>query len=154
MSRRQQIALTPAEADRYLREQKTIILCSIDHRGYPHAVAMWFEVDPDGSILMTTYAKSQKTRNLERNPKVAVLVESGERYEQLKGVLIRGRAELIHDVDRCAALLMRVHKKMQGEELPAGAEDVLRAQARKRVLIRIVPEHASSWDHAKLGGVY
>ena len=154
MSRRKQISLTPDEEARYVRAQKTITLCSIDHRGYPHAVAMWFEVDPDGSILMTTYSKSQKARNLERNPKVALMVESGERYEILKGVLIRGRAELIHDVDRCAALLTRVHKKMQGEDLPAGAEEILRAQARKRVLIRVVPEYTSSWDHSKLGGIY
>ena len=153
MSRRQQIALTAEEQARFLNEHQTIVLCTIDKRGYPHAVAMWFLVDGDGSVLMTTYDKSQKAMNIRRNPKVALLVESGVVYDQLRGVLIRGRAELIKDVDRCATLLTRIHQKMGGAVQP-GIEEVMKAQARKRVLIRIVPERTSSWDHGKLGGVY
>ena len=153
MNRRQLIELTNEEQARFLNERKTIVLCSIDHRGDPHAVAMWYVVDPDGSVLMTTYSKSQKARNLERNPRVALMAESGETYDQLRGVLIRGRAELIHDVDRCAALLGRVHQKMTGA-FPEGVEEALKAQARKRVIIRVVPDRVSSWDHRKLGGTY
>jgi PPOX class probable F420-dependent enzyme len=153
MSRRKLIEFTPTEQAHFLAGQKTIVLCSIDHHGYPHAIAMWYEVDADGSVLMTTYAKSQKVRNIERNPKVSLMAEAGETYDQLRGLLIRGRAELIHDVDRCVALLTRVHVKMGGALQP-GIEDAMRAQARKRVLIRVVPEHISSWDHRKLGGLY
>lgn len=153
MNRRSSIELTPEEADRYLREAKTAILCSIDPKGYPHAVAMWFDVDPDGSVLMTTYGKSQKILNIKRNPKVTLLVETGETYDQLKGVMIRGRGEVIDDVDRCANLLYRIHIKMGGESIP-GIEDALKDRARKRALVRVVPEHTSSWDHSKLGGVY
>lgn len=153
MSRRASISFTPDEEKRFLREAKTIILCSIDKDGYPHAVAMWFDVDPDGGVLMTTYGKSQKVLNLRRNPKVTLLAESGATYDQLKGVMIRGHAEVIEDVDRCAALLLRIHLKMGGESIP-GLEDALRDRARKRVLVRIVPERSSTWDHSKLGGVY
>jgi len=153
LSRRASISFTPDEEQRFLREAKTIILCSVDKDGYPHAVAMWFDVDPDGSVLMTTYGKSQKILNLRRNPKVTLLVESGTTYDQLKGVMIRGRAEVIEDVDRCAALLLRIHLKMGGESIP-GLEDALRDRARKRVLVRVVPERSSTWDHSKLGGVY
>jgi PPOX class probable F420-dependent enzyme len=153
MKRRNLIQFTPEEQAAFLAERKTIVLCSIDHRGYPHAVAMWYDTDPDGSFLMTTYAKSQKIRNLERNPKVALMAERGESYDQLQGVLIRGHAELIHDVDRCAALLGRIHRKMGGA-MPDGIEDAMRAQARKRVIIRVVPDYTSTWDHTKLAGVY
>jgi PPOX class probable F420-dependent enzyme len=153
LSRRASIAFTPEQEASFLREAKTIILCSIDREGYPHAVAMWFDVDPDGSVLMTTYAKSQKVRNLRRNPKVTLLAESGLSYDQLKGVMVRGRAEVIEDVERCTQLLVRIHVKMGGESLP-GIEDAIRERARKRVLLRIVPERTSSWDHTKLGGVY
>ncbi|HUI28560.1 MAG TPA: TIGR03618 family F420-dependent PPOX class oxidoreductase [Candidatus Kryptonia bacterium] len=153
MNRRKQIEMSLEERTRFLADAQTIILTSIDHRGYPHAVAMWFAVDPDGSVLMTTYAKSQKTLNLQRNPRVALLVESGATYDQLRGVLIRGRAEVIPDVERCVQVLMRIHQKMGGALQP-GIEDAMRAQARKRILIRVVPERVSSWDHSKLGGVY
>ena len=153
MNRRSAIAFTPEEEKRYLREAKTIILVTIDPKGYPHAVAMWFDVDPDGSVLMTTYGKSQKVNNIRRNPKVTLLAESGTTYDQLKGVMIRGRGEIIEDVNRCGALLQRIHIKMGGESLP-GLEEILRERARKRVLIRIVPDHSSSWDHTKLAGQY
>jgi len=152
MKRRSQIELTPREREAFLEATKTIVLSTIDQRGYPHSVAMWYVMD-DGAALMTTYAKSQKTRNMERNPKVALMAESGTSYDTLKGVLIRGRAELIHDVDACVRVLTRIHAKMMGA-MPDGIEDALKQQARKRVLIRVIPERISSWDHSKLGGTY
>jgi PPOX class probable F420-dependent enzyme len=153
MNRREQIALTADEQRRFLAESKTIVLTSIDRRGYPHPVAMWYVVDPDGSVLMTTYAKSQKAMNLRREPRCALLVESGTTYDVLKGLLVRGRASLDEDTEHAVDVLERIHRKHGGEQ-PPGLRDVLRAQARKRVVIRVHPERVSSWDHRKLGGVY
>jgi PPOX class probable F420-dependent enzyme len=152
MKRRDAIHLAPEEREEFLRQAKTIVLSTIDRRGYPHSVAMWYVMDGD-QCLMTTYAKSQKAVNVRRNPKVALMAESGTTYETLKGVLIRGRAELIHDVEFCAGVLARVHQKMSGS-MPAGIEEALKVQARKRVVIKVVPECISSWDHSKLGGTY
>ena len=153
MSRRHAIALTPAEQREFLETAQTMTLASVDGHGYPHLVAMWFVVDPDGTVLMTTYAKSQKALNLRRDPRCTLLVERGLRYDQLQGVMIRGRATLEADVERTLDVLTRIHRKHGGEQ-PEGLRDVLRAQARKRVTVRIAPERVSSWDHTKLGGVY
>lgn len=152
MKRRNAIQLTPQECDEFLRQARTIVLSTIDQRGYPHSVAMWYVVDGE-CCLMTTYTKSQKAMNVRRNPKVALMAESGTTYDTLKGVLIRGRAELINDVDFCVRVLARVHQKMSGS-MPEGIEAALQAQARKRVVIKVNPEHISSWDHSKLGGTY
>ena len=152
MKRRDAIQMTPQERDEFLGQPKTHVLSSIDPRGYPHAVAMWYVMD-DGCALMTTYAKSQKALNIQRNPKVALMAERGTTYDTLKGVLIRGRAELIDDVDACVQTLTRIHRKMMGA-MPEGIEAALKQQARKRVLINVFPEHVSSWDHSKLGGTY
>ena len=113
---------------------------------------MWYFMNGD-RCLMTTYAKSQKAMNIRRNPKVALMAESGTTYDTLKGVLIRGHAELVGDVDFCAGVLARVHQKMSGS-MPDGIEEALKAQARKRVVIKVIPERISSWDHSKLGGLY
>src|SRR5213592_4736426 len=129
MERRKTIALTPEEQRRFLEESHTIILTSVDRRGYPHSVAMWYVADPDGTVVMTTFAKSQKAVNLRRDPRCALLVESGRTYPELKWLLIRGRATPDGD-----------------------AEHVL--DVRKRVVIRVRTERVSSWDHAKLGGAY
>lgn len=153
MNRRKQIGMTLEERREFLRRAKTVIFSTIDHRGCPHSVAMWHEMEGD-TVIMTTFAKSQKAVNALRNPKVAVLAESGETYDQLKGVLIRGRAEVITDVDACAALLVRANEARAGAPLSSEAKEALRAQARKRVLIKVTPERVSSWDHTRLGGVY
>jgi PPOX class probable F420-dependent enzyme len=154
MQRRKTIALTADEQRAYLNDSHTIILSSNDRRGYPHSVAMWYVADPDGSVLMTTFAKSQKALNLRRDPRCSLLLESGRTYEALKGVLIRGRAELTLDVEAVLDLLARVHEKYNPGQSAAGLRDAMRGQAMKRVLIRVRPEHVSSWDHQKLGGVY
>ena len=152
MRRRAAIQMTPHERDEFLQHTRTVVLSSIDRHGYPHSVAMWYVMD-NGCALMTTYAKSQKARNIERSPKVALMVESGSTYDTLKGVLIRGRAEVSNDVDACVRTLTRIHQKMTGA-MPEGVEEALKQQARKRVLIKVIPEHVSSWDHSKLGGAY
>ena len=153
MQRRKTIALTPEEQRRFLEESHTIILTSIDRRGYPHSVAMWYVADPDGTVVMTTFAKSQKAVNLRRDPRCSLLVESGRKYEDLKGLLIRGRATLEPGTERVLDLLERVHEKYNRGPA-AGLRDAMRHQAAKRVLIRVRPERVSSWDHGKLGGAY
>jgi len=153
MQRRKEIALTPAEQQQFLEESHTIILSTLDRQGYPHSVAMWYVVDPDGTVLMTTFAKSQKALNLRRDPRCSLLVESGRKYEDLKGILVRGRATLEADTERVLDLLERVHEKYNRGPA-AGLRDAMRHQASKRVLIRVRPERVSSWDHRKLGGAY
>jgi len=153
MDRRKAIALTPEEQRQFLEESHTIILSTLDGRGYPHCVAMWYVANPDGAVLMTTFAKSQKAVNLRRDPRCALLLESGRKYEDLKGLLIRGRATLEADTERVLDLLERVHAKYNRAPA-AGLRDAMRHQASKRVLVRIRPERVASWDHRKLGGAY
>lgn len=152
-SRRSQVALTPEERRAYLEQSYTIVLATNGPGGYPHAVAMWYVVDPDGTVSMTTFAKSQKVRNLERDPKCALLVESETAYDKLKGLLIRGRAAIVRDPPTILAALLRINGKYhQGpEEL---IRPVFEKQALKRVLLRITADRISSWDHSKLGGGY
>lgn len=154
MQRRKTIALTPDEQQRFLEDSHTIILTSLDRHGYPHSVAMWYVVEPDGTVAMTTFAKSQKTLNLRRDARCALLVESGRTYEDLKGLLIRGQATVEQDEDKVLDVLEKVNRKY-GTPDPGGTlRDAMRAQARKRVVIRVPPERVSSWDHRKLAGAY
>lgn len=154
MHKRNSIQLSNDERRDYLSHAPTVILVSIGRDGYPHAVPMWFVLEDDGCVYMTTYARSQKVVNVRRNPKVALLVESGLRYQELKGVLMRGRADVIEDPELCLRLLLRMHASHSAVPLPADAGEALSAQARKRVVLRVSPERISSWDHQKLGGAY
>lgn len=152
MSRRDLIQLSTDERREFLNQVRTITLSTIDPHGYPHSVAMWFVMEGDVAV-MTTYAKSQKTKNIERNPKVALMAETGTTYDTLRGVLIRGTAELVRDPQVALSVLKRVNAKMMGT-FPEGIDEALLHQAQKRVVIKIKADRISSWDHGKLGGVY
>jgi PPOX class probable F420-dependent enzyme len=150
MSRRDQIRLTDDEVRGYLEESKTIILVSQGPEGFPHPMPMWFAVDDDGAICMATYRSSQKIVNIQRDPRVSLLVESGDTYAKLKGVVIYGRAEIIDDFERVIEVLLAA----AGAESNEAARQGVSKTAAKRYLIRVKPERIVSWDHAKLGGTY
>ncbi len=150
MSRRDQIGLTENEVRKYLEASKTIILVSQGPGGFPHPMPMWFAVDDDGSICMATYRSSQKIKNIQRDPRVSLLVESGDHYAELKGVVIYGRAEIIDDFDRVTDVLLAAAGAENNESTCKGVAKT----AAKRYLIRVKPERTVSWDHAKLDGLY
>ena len=107
-SRRELIQMTQEEQRAFLDAARTIILCSAGRDGVPHPMPMWFALDDAGAVLMTTFAKSQKIRNLEREPRVSLLVEAGESYGELRGVVLYGKAELEPDTERVLDVLARV----------------------------------------------
>jgi PPOX class probable F420-dependent enzyme len=156
LSRREQIQMTRGEIDRFLGAARTMILCSNGRDGAPHPMPMWFGVEPDGTVVMTTFTKSQKIRNLERDPRVSLLVEAGEKYDELQGVVLYGEAELVRELPAVLDILARVTGRTGGA--PNVDDAVLRAgleaTARKRTGIRVRPTRVVSWDHRKLGGVY
>jgi PPOX class probable F420-dependent enzyme len=152
MNRRPQIAMSAEEQQALLASTKTITLSTIDGRGYPHSVAMWFSLI-DGVVHMTTFRKSQKVVNIRRNPKVSLLAESGTHYSELRGVMIRGRAELVEDAELCLRILTDIQSRYYGP-VEGSVRALLRAQAVKRVAVRVPAERVASWDHSKLGGVY
>jgi nitroimidazol reductase NimA-like FMN-containing flavoprotein (pyridoxamine 5'-phosphate oxidase superfamily) len=82
-----------------------------------------------------------------------LLAESGATYSELRGLMVRGRAEIVDDIDVCLRTMLEVQPRYFGPADPS-VQEVLRKQAAKRVVIRIHPERVASWDHTKLGGVY
>ena len=151
-SRREQITMSESEVAAYLEEQKVLNVATIGASGHPHVVAMWF-VLLDGKPAFWTFGKSQKVVNIRRDPKITGLVESGESYDQLRGVELVGTARLLEDHDEILDLGVRVATKYQG---PPSAEALpfVEAQARKRIGIVIDVERTVTWDHTKLAGAY
>jgi len=154
-SRRELIQMTREEVDAYLREQRRIILVTNGPGGMPHPVPMNFGIDDEGRILITSFAKSQKVKNLERDPRATLLVESGERYDQLKSVIAYADVEIIRDPDMVAQLMghIQADQELSGS-ISGGMSEQVRASIAKRVLLRFTPFRTVSWDHSKLAGYY
>lgn len=156
MSRRSNIVMTDDEINAYLRSAKTMTLVSNGKDGFPHPMPMWFALDDDNTVYMTTFRKSQKVKNLQRNPKVTLMVESGEQYQQLKGLIIHAEVEFLDDVDAARDIMFRV--SVQRGDANADDETQVKSgmqrSAEKRIGMKFKPQRVVSWDHGKLGGVY
>ncbi len=155
-SRRNNIELSPAEITEFLDSRKTLIIVSNGVGGYAHPMPMWFHLDDAGAVYCTTFRKSQKVLNYQRDPKASILVESGTEYAELKGVVIYARCEVIDNFEAVVDTLVRINSR--GRTVDAEQRKALTAAvsqtAGKRVLLKFHPERYVSWDHSKLGGRY
>jgi PPOX class probable F420-dependent enzyme len=155
VSRRDQIKLDEEELAELLDRERIAVISTHGPRGWPHSMPMWF-VPRDGEVWIWTYAKSQKVRNLERDPRATVLVESGHEYGELRGAMIEAEAEIHSDFETVIGfaeeLTLRYAEGISSVE--GDAKAALEAQAPKRVAIRFAPRRTATWDHRKLGGTY
>jgi PPOX class probable F420-dependent enzyme len=146
--RRRQIQLSPEEQLEFIRATRKASLATIDKDGFPHLVAMTVGVK-DGVYYMTSYAKAQKVLNIRRDPKVALMVEAGGSYAELKGVMVRGSCEIVEGEDAVRDA-WAVIAGMDGQPRRRETND----SAPKRVVLKVTAEKIYTWDHTKLGGKY
>lgn len=149
VKQRELVKMTADEVDAFLNERRPMTMCTINHDGSIHAVAMWYGF-LDGAIAVETKAKSQKALNLRRDPRLTCMVEDGDYYEELRGVELVGRAEIIDEPARMFELGVSVVDRYYGgytDEMRPFVETMLN----KRVVVRLDVERVVSWDHRKLG---
>ncbi len=153
MNRRDLIRMNDEEIRAFLAEQRTLQVATIDHDGWPHLVAMWYVLIND-QIVFWTYAKSQKAANLRRDTRLTCLVETGERYDELRGVQVKGRAIINDDRETVQRIGEVIYEHYTGGPLNDTIRQMVAAQAPKRVIVFVEPVEIVSWDHRKLGGGY
>ncbi|HWE33392.1 MAG TPA: pyridoxamine 5'-phosphate oxidase family protein [Solirubrobacteraceae bacterium] len=153
MSRRDQIKLSDEEIAQFLEQQRTVICATNGVHGWPHLMPLWYLVR-DGELWAWTYAKSQKVRNLERDPRATLQVEEGEQYAELRGVMIEAETKLHTDTDDVLEFGLKLFERYGGGATGPEFVETVRKQAAKRVVLQFVPKRVTSWDHRKLGGIY
>jgi hypothetical protein len=167
MSRREQIKMDSGEAAAFLAEERTMVCATLGPRGWPHLMPLWYvlreRADGGGGpqLWSWTYAASQKVRNLERDPRATLQVETGEVYQDLRGVMLECEVRIHRDIETVSTLgreILTRYAVPRDEpplaELPAEVGVVVDAQAAKRVGLQFTELRRSTWDHRKLAGVY
>src|SRR3989304_3645733 len=112
---RKDITMTPAEQTAFLEAGMTLIVTTLGKKGQPHISPMWYFLDQE-SVVFRSFTKSQKIVNLRRDPRITVLVETGEAYAELQGIMIRGTATLIDD----PAYTLRVYGRLAAKYAMVG----------------------------------
>jgi PPOX class probable F420-dependent enzyme len=150
--------MTGAELRAFLDEQRIVQVATIGPNGRPHLVPLWYVVeDGDGDPVLRgwTFAKSQKARNLERDPHATVAVDDGVQYQDLRGVTIECDVEVTSNPEAVAGYGIALFERYgPGGELAPEVREMVLNQAQKRVGLRFVPTKIVTWDHRKLGGAY
>jgi PPOX class probable F420-dependent enzyme len=137
----------------FLAGSKTVTCATIARDGRPHLMPLWYVVR-DGELWAWTYAKSQKVRNLERDPRCTLQVEAGTEYAELRGVMLDCEAVIHRELEDVASLGAEIAARYGGADLTPELAASMRAQAAKRVGLQFVEQRRVSWDHRKLGGTY
>jgi PPOX class probable F420-dependent enzyme len=145
--------MSESEVRDFLASNMKVQVASIGRDGTPHLTTLFY-VLLDGRISFWTYATSQKVRNLERDPRVSALVETGSDYSELAGVSVQGTAEIVRDTDGIRRIGTAVVAAMSGgADLGDLGRDIVEHQVTKRVGIVVTPSKVASWDHAKMNAL-
>lgn len=143
MNRRAAIAMSSEEVLAFLESERVLTVATLGRDGWPHLMPLWFVVR-DGECWGWTYGKSQKVRNLERDPRCTLQVEAGSSYDELRGVMIKASAEIVREPDEVVAIGNALSARY-GDGSPVDAR-----AAAKRVALRFRPQSVASFDHRKL----
>jgi PPOX class probable F420-dependent enzyme len=152
VSRRDQIEMSAAEQAAFLAEQRTVICATNGPGGWPHLMPLWYVMRGE-DIWAWTYSKSQKVRNLERDPRATLQVEAGADYNELRGIMIEADTEIHRDTELVSALGAELLSRYGNGSTPE-VNDAIRSQAAKRVALRFAARRTATWDHRKLAGTY
>ena len=151
-SRRATIAMTDPELHRFLQEEKIVTIATVGPHGRPHLMPLWYVAD--GAVISAwTFGKSQKVKNLERQPQATLQVEAGDAYHELRGAMLECDVEIVRETAKVAEIGAAVTRRYVGGS-PGEIPDAVRQQAPKRVGLIFRPTRVASWDHRKLGSGY
>ena len=151
--RGRKIAMTPAEVDAFLTAERTCRVATAGADGRPHVAPLWFAWD-GASLWLTSLVRSQRWTDLMRDPRIAVVVDAGLEYTQLRGVELSGSVTLVGDVPWTSAAAP-VPTIAEAERLFADkyAGGVLAPPDGRHAWLRLTPEKVVSWDFRKLAAL-
>ncbi len=137
-------SMTPQEVYAFLDAKPGwMILSTIGRDGYPHSVPLGYFRLGD-LIYMGCRAGTQKVKNIERNPQVSLVLETGRTMADIKGVMIQGQGRVYADAEN----LLRLRR--EAERL-RGVPEAERTQVAPvgSAYIEVAPRRVISWDYGR-----
>lgn len=142
------IAMAAAEVDEFLAAMRTCRVATAGKDGRPHVVPLWFVWDGT-ALWLTSVVRSQRWTDLMRDPRVAVVVDAGVEYTELRGIELSGEVVPVGEIPRAGApdpVLDEIEQRFadkytRGVKVPADG---------RHAWLKLAPEKLVSWDFRKL----
>jgi nitroimidazol reductase NimA-like FMN-containing flavoprotein (pyridoxamine 5'-phosphate oxidase superfamily) len=138
---REQLRLTDDELDDLCSSTRTAHCATASPEGAPHVVPLWF-VWLDGEIFVNNLRRSKRSHDLARGSRVALCIDDGVAYAELRGAVFYGRFVEAGSDERLADVRRRFAEKYWGG---ADVPDL-----RSHVWLRLDREKVVSWDFRKI----
>ena len=150
--RGRKIAMSDEQRDAYLATERVCRVATVGANGAPHATALWFGWD--GTYLwLYSITRAQRWADLQRDPRISVVIDTGDEYLELQGVEISGTAEVVGEVPRTGEDnpdLVEIEKIFACKYL--GADEMIHDGG--HAWLRVTPHKIASWDFRKLTATY
>jgi len=129
--------------DRFLKDQKILRLATIDSKGVPHIVPVWY-LYSGKKFYIGTNTKTKKAKNLRKNNRVGFCVDVGIRAPNIHGIMGQGKASLILDKNKVTRItkkiLCRYFRTLENPSAKELLEDT-------NCIIEILPRKFSAWNY-------
>lgn len=144
--RGRRIAMDEGERDAFLTEERTCRVASVGADGRPHNSPLWFVWDGT-SLWLNSIVKSQRWTDIQRDPRVSVVIDAGHEFGELRGIELLGRLVSVGEAPRGTDLNpeLEVPERLFGEKYAGGAF----APDGRHAWLRLDPDKAVSWDFRK-----
>jgi PPOX class probable F420-dependent enzyme len=149
--RSQYLPMKQSEAWSFVRSHYKMVLCTLDSHGFPHAAPVWYVVIDD-KIYFRAQPYKKKIKNILKKPEVCAVVEDGDKYTELRGVMVQGLAKVV-DTDkvlrkRVFDMLAEKYRSMRDtDRFPTSWQETYGKE--HRVVVEFKPTKIVSWDNRK-----
>jgi PPOX class probable F420-dependent enzyme len=142
------IAMASEELDAFLAQQRTCRVATVGGDGAPHVTPLWFVWD-GAALWLTSVVRSQRWTDLQRDGRIAVVVDAGDDFMELRGVELRGRAEVVGEAPRTGEPVpeLEVPERLYADKYAGGRI----FHDGRHAWLRVVPDKIVSWDFRKMG---
>lgn len=139
--------MSKAELDEFLTTERTCRVATFSASSGPHCTPLWFVWDGE-AMWFTSLVRSQRWTDMERDPRVAVVVDAGADYGELRGAEIRGRVARVGEAPRTGEPVaeLEIPEKLIADKYFGGQM----YHDGRHAWLKLVPEKITSWDFRKV----
>jgi hypothetical protein len=145
--RGRKIAMSDAEVAEFLATERICRVATVGADG-PHATPLWFGWDGT-HVWLYSIVRSQRWADLERDPRIGLVVDAGVDYFELRGVEITGRVEFVGEAPYTGGDPQFAELERQFARKYMGGDEMFHDG--RHGWVRVVPRKIASWDFRKLG---